>query len=49
MTVNCADSIESAGQYEPEDLIPEAIKLLLEKIDSVEKGLDELFAPGGSA
>jgi DNA-directed RNA polymerase I and III subunit RPAC1 len=41
-------SIESAGQYAPEELIPEAIKLLLEKIDNVEKGLDELFAPVGA-
>lgn len=49
MVIHPAVSVESAGQYDPEDLIPEAIRLLLEKIDNVEKGLDELFAPARAA
>jgi DNA-directed RNA polymerase I and III subunit RPAC1 len=35
--------VESAGQYNPEELIPEAISILLEKISEVEIGLDKLF------
>lgn len=36
-------SVESAGQYEPQDLVPEAIKIMLGKIKAVEVGLDKLF------
>jgi DNA-directed RNA polymerase I and III subunit RPAC1 len=35
--------VESAGQYAPEELVPEAIKILLGKITEVEEGLDKLF------
>ncbi|RXK36100.1 DNA-directed RNA polymerase I and III subunit RPAC1 [Tremella mesenterica] len=38
-------NIESVGQYRPEDLVPEAIKILLNKISAVEAGLDKLFDP----
>jgi DNA-directed RNA polymerase I and III subunit RPAC1 len=37
-------SVESAGQYEPQELVPEAIKIMLAKIKAVEAGLDKLFA-----
>lgn len=36
-------NVESTGQYEPEELVPEAIKILLAKITAVEEGLDKLF------
>ncbi|BEJ13752.1 hypothetical protein CspHIS471_0309260 [Cutaneotrichosporon sp. HIS471] len=36
-------NVESAGQYAPEQLVPEAIKIMLEKITAVEEGLDKLF------
>lgn len=36
-------SVESAGQYEPHELVPEAIKIMLAKIKGVEDGLDKLF------
>lgn len=36
-------NVESAGQYKPEELIPEAISILLDKITEVEVGLDKLF------
>ena len=42
-----AVNVESTGQYNPEELVPEAIKILLGKITEVEKGLDKLFAPAG--
>lgn len=38
-------NVESAGQYPPEELVPEAIKIMLGKISAVEAGLDKLFAP----
>ncbi|EKC97739.1 hypothetical protein A1Q2_07938 [Trichosporon asahii var. asahii CBS 8904] len=38
-------NVESAGQYPPEELVPEAIKIMLSKISAVEAGLDKLFAP----
>ncbi|WWD18492.1 hypothetical protein CI109_102944 [Kwoniella shandongensis] len=37
-------SVESVGQYQPEELVPEAIKILLSKITAVEEGLDKLFS-----
>lgn len=37
------DSVESTGQYRPEELVPEAIKILLSKIADVEAGLDKIF------
>lgn len=37
-------NVESAGQYAPEELVPEAIKVMLGKISAVEKGLDKLFS-----
>ena len=37
-------NVESAGQYKPEELIPEAISILMDKITEVEQGLDKLFA-----
>ena len=37
-------NVESAGQYKPEELIPEAISILMDKISEVEAGLDKLFA-----
>lgn len=40
-------NVESTGQYSPEELLPEAIKMLLAKIEEVEVGLDNLF--GGQA
>jgi hypothetical protein len=43
------DSVESAGQYRPQDLIPEAIAIMLDKISEVEKGLDRLFDVSGAA
>ncbi|AFR94965.1 DNA-directed RNA polymerase I and III subunit RPAC1 [Cryptococcus neoformans] len=42
-------NVESAGQYSPEELVPEAIKILLGKIKDVEEGLDKLFATDGQA
>ena len=39
--------MESTGQYDPEELVPEAIKILLDKITAVEEGLDKLFSPNG--
>ena len=42
-------NVESTGQYNPEELIPEALKILLGKIDEVEKGLDKLFEPQTSS
>ncbi|ORX40045.1 DNA-directed RNA polymerase [Kockovaella imperatae] len=42
-------NVESTGQYNPEELIPEAIKILLGKITEVEQGLDKLFAPSAGA
>ncbi|WVQ83088.1 hypothetical protein IAT38_005226 [Cryptococcus sp. DSM 104549] len=36
-------NVESVGQYKPEDLVPEAIKIMLSKIAEVEAGLDKLF------
>ncbi|TXT15850.1 hypothetical protein VHUM_00353 [Vanrija humicola] len=42
-------NIESAGQYPPADLVPEAIKIMLGKITAVEAGLDKLFASDASA
>lgn len=42
-------NVESAGQYPPEDLVPEAIKILLEKVAAVEQGLDKLFAADGAS
>ena len=36
--------MESTGQYDPEELVPEAIKILLGKVKAVEDGLDKLFA-----
>lgn len=38
-------NVESTGQYNPEELVPEAIKILLGKITEVERGLEKLFAP----
>lgn len=40
---NGLDNVESAGQYNPEDLIPEAVRIMLEKIGTIEQGLDALF------
>lgn len=40
-------NVESTGQYNPEELVPEAIKILLSKITAVEEGLDKLFASEG--
>ncbi|WWC70735.1 uncharacterized protein I206_104686 [Kwoniella pini CBS 10737] len=40
-------NVESTGQYNPEELVPEAIKILLNKITAVEEGLDKLFATEG--
>ncbi|WWC96087.1 hypothetical protein V866_002954 [Kwoniella sp. B9012] len=40
-------NVESTGQYNPEELVPEAIKILLSKISAVEEGLDKLFASEG--
>jgi DNA-directed RNA polymerase I and III subunit RPAC1 len=42
-------NVESAGQYNPEELVPEAIKILLAKISAVEQGLDKLFESDGTA
>lgn len=42
-------NVESAGQYPPQDLAPEAIKIMLSKIGAVEAGLDKLFATEGQA
>jgi hypothetical protein len=36
------DNIESTGMYQPEDLLPEAIEVLLGKIEAVEGCLKEL-------
>ena len=47
--VDRADNVESAGQYPPEDLVPEAIKILRQKIQAVEDGLDRLFENSGTA
>ncbi|KAK4687035.1 DNA-directed RNA polymerases I and III subunit RPAC1, partial [Tremellales sp. Uapishka_1] len=35
-------NVESAGQYKPEELVPEAIDILLAKIKAVEEGLDKI-------
>jgi DNA-directed RNA polymerase I and III subunit RPAC1 len=43
MSADEIDNVESAGQYKPEELIPEAISILLDKITEVEVGLDKLF------
>lgn len=43
------DNVESAGQYRPEELIPEAIDILLKKISDVEVGLDKLFEDDATA
>jgi DNA-directed RNA polymerase I and III subunit RPAC1 len=43
MSADNSDNVESAGQYKPEELIPEAIQILLSKITEVENGLDKLF------
>ncbi|WWD04850.1 hypothetical protein V865_002921 [Kwoniella europaea PYCC6329] len=40
-------NVESTGQYNPEEIVPEAIKILLSKISAVEEGLDKLFATEG--
>lgn len=40
-------NVESAGQYKPQELVPEAISILLDKISEVEKGLDKLFEVDG--
>lgn len=37
-------NVESAGQYPPEQLVPEAINIMLQKITAVEEGLDKLFS-----
>ncbi|WVN85045.1 uncharacterized protein L203_100187 [Cryptococcus depauperatus CBS 7841] len=42
-------NVESTGQYKPEELVPEAIKILLGKIKDVEEGLDKLLSTGGEA
>ncbi|WRT67802.1 uncharacterized protein IL334_004776 [Kwoniella shivajii] len=42
-------NVESTGQYQPQELIPEAISILLSKIKSVEDGLDKLFSSEGQA
>ncbi|OCF33497.1 DNA-directed RNA polymerase I and III subunit RPAC1 [Kwoniella heveanensis CBS 569] len=42
-------NVESTGQYQPEELVPEAIKILLSKITALEEGLDKLFANEGTA
>lgn len=42
-------NVESAGQYAPELLVPEAIKIMLRKIKEVEMGLDKLFSEGEAA
>jgi DNA-directed RNA polymerase I and III subunit RPAC1 len=43
------DNVESVGQYKPEELVPEAIKILLNKVKEVEEGLDKLFASDADA
>jgi DNA-directed RNA polymerase I and III subunit RPAC1 len=42
-------NVESAGQYAPEDLVPEAINIMLSKITAVEEGLDKLFSAEAEA
>ncbi|GFZ45203.1 DNA-directed RNA polymerases I and III 40 kDa polypeptide [Saitozyma sp. JCM 24511] len=42
-------NVESVGQYKPEELVPEAIKILLNKVKEVEEGLDKLFASDADA
>lgn len=40
--------MESAGQYKPQDIVPEAIKIMLQKIEDIELGIDGpdgLFPP----
>lgn len=37
-------TVESAGQYDPQELVPEAIKIMLSKIKAVETSLDKLFS-----
>jgi hypothetical protein len=50
MLISDQVNVESVGQYyRPNEIFDEAIKLMLIKIEDVEKGLDELFAPGGTA
>ncbi|KAL7423095.1 DNA-directed RNA polymerase core subunit rpc40 [Cryptotrichosporon argae] len=39
-------NVESVGQYPPEELVPEAIKILLAKITAVETGLEKLAESG---
>lgn len=39
-------NVESTRQYDPEELVPEAIKILLRKVKAVEEGLDKLFDLG---
>ncbi|CAD6571473.1 MAG: DNA-directed RNA polymerase core subunit rpc40 [Tremellales sp. Tagirdzhanova-0007] len=41
-------NVESTGQYDPEELVPEAIKILLGKVKAVEDGLDKLFTVNGA-
>ena len=38
-----ADSIESTGAYKPEELFPEAIKVMQDKISAVESCLKKAF------
>jgi hypothetical protein len=38
-----ADSIESTGAYKPEELLPEAIKVMQDKINEVEACLKKAF------
>lgn len=40
-----SDQVESTGIYQPEELVPEAIDILLRKIDKVEAALKDLVAP----
>lgn len=45
----CADTVQSTGAYKPQELVPEAIKVIQGKIDAVEAGLTALYpshAPG---
>ena len=44
----CIVNVESTGQYDPEELVPEAIKILLGKVKAVEDGLDKLFTVNGA-
>ena len=40
-----SDQVESTGIYKPEELVPEAIDILLGKIDKVEAALKDLVSP----